>query len=312
MTSHPMDPSALQACLAGRYGLAVQRLEPFRDSGNATYIVHTCQQRYFLRVTKPAFHDTALSALEVQIFLQERCFPVPRLIFALDGEPYIPLRADDGEYLLALYELLEGTSLDPGQETERVGAMLGQLHTHMANYPGNLVTRGRHYFIDRFYDMLQAKRYPCIEAFTEIGEALWESVKDLPRGYAHGDAYPGNFHRTSEGQLYLLDLDTSCCGIPAYDLALFGNRSDYFQLQPDHARRTQQTFAGLLPAYRAFHPFPEGEEHALYRLIALSHFALQPTIVDIFGLDCIDEEFLDKQLLWHWQWQAQCEALHLW
>lgn len=307
-----MRPDALPSCLLEHYGLRAELVEPFRDSGNATFIVYAEGVKYFLRVTKPAFRDTALTAIEVHAHLQERGFPVPKLYLTTGGQRCLPIESPEGESLLALYEFLEGAPLETGQEPEAVGALLGRLHVAMEDFPGKLVTRDRDYFIDRFDRMIRAKESPQANAFAALGESLWKSVRDLPRGYAHGDAYCGNFHRTPDGRLYLLDLDTSCRGLPAYDLALAGNASDYFQLAPDHALRTREAFGRMLPAYRAHHPLAEAEERALHRLIALSHFALQATIVDIFGLGCVDDQFFDDQLLWHRQWREQCEALGLW
>ena len=44
-------------------------------------------------------------------------------------------------------------------------------------------------------------------------------------------------------------------------------------------------------------------------LIALYHFALQATIIEIFGMDCVDEEFFRRQLAWLYQWQEQCGGI---
>ena len=49
------------------------------------------------------------------------------------------------------------------------------------------------------------------------------------------------------------------------------------------------------------------EEAAFYDLIALYHFALQATIVEVFGMDCVDDEFFDCQLEWLYKWREQCE-----
>lgn len=43
----------------------------------------------------------------------------------------------------------------------------------------------------------------------------------------------------------------------------------------------------------------------MYEFIALRHFQLQATIVEIYDLDCIDEKFIDKQLDWIKQWRKQ-------
>jgi hypothetical protein len=46
--------------------------------------------------------------------------------------------------------------------------------------------------------------------------------------------------------------------------------------------------------------------------MALYHFSLQATIVELFGLDCIDEAFIDKQLDWLYRWKEECEWNGTW
>lgn len=43
-------------------------------------------------------------------------------------------------------------------------------------------------------------------------------------------------------------------------------------------------------------------------LIALYHFALQATLLEMFGPDFVDEAFLDRHLDWLERWRRQCEA----
>jgi hypothetical protein len=38
-------------------------------------------------------------------------------------------------------------------------------------------------------------------------------------------------------------------------------------------------------------------------MIALYHFALQATIIEIFGIDCVENAFFDRQLAWLNQWR---------
>lgn len=38
-------------------------------------------------------------------------------------------------------------------------------------------------------------------------------------------------------------------------------------------------------------------------MLALYHFALQATMIEINGLDCVDEAFFDRQLSWLYQWR---------
>ena len=43
--------------------------------------------------------------------------------------------------------------------------------------------------------------------------------------------------------------------------------------------------------------------------VAIRHFQLQATILEIYGVDCIDEGFIDGQLYWLNKWQ---EAMTDW
>ena len=43
--------------------------------------------------------------------------------------------------------------------------------------------------------------------------------------------------------------------------------------------------------------------------VAIKHFQLQATILEIYGVDCIDEGFIDGQLYWLNKWQ---EAMTDW
>ncbi len=45
---------------------------------------------------------------------------------------------------------------------------------------------------------------------------------------------------------------------------------------------------------------------ALYDIIALYHFALQATIIEIFGINCVDNALFDRQPDWLYKWQNQC------
>lgn len=273
-----MAEAEILRVLNARYPIRFDRLEFLRDSGCRAYAAFAGDRKYFLRVTKPALFDTASSALEIQVFLQKRGFAVPPILFTKENAPCV-----------------------------QMGALVGELHRLMEEYPGNLIKRDRQFYIGRYLDILRRKRYPRAEEFAAYGEALWERVKDLPRGYCHGDMYRGNFLKTPEGSLYLLDFDTSCEGFPLYDPALICNMTDYFQWDEDGYSKSKDVFARFLPEYAERSPFGRQNAGAFYDLIALYHFTLQATIIEIFGLDCVDDVFFDWQLDWLYRWREQCE-----
>ena len=151
------------------------------------------------------------------------------------------------------------------------------------------------------------KQYKKVNEFEIYSNSLWDKIKDLPSGFCHGDMYCGNIHKTPEGELYLLDFDTSCKGFPIYDLALICNMTDYFTYDESMFEKTKHVFEKMLPAYQKFNLISQVEINSFYDMIALYHFALQATIIEIHGIDCVDSTFLDNQLEWLYKWQEQCE-----
>lgn len=289
------------------YAMNFDSIEFVRDSGCTAYAVYADGSKYFLRVTKPMFFETASKSLDIHLYLQKQGFDVPPVIFTKDGTPCVRASDADGQYFYVLYEFIEGREVDPESDAEIIGAFIGRLHQVMKGYPGDLTRNDRYYYVDKYIHILQAKQYDKADEFAAYGERLWERVKDLPYGYCHGDLYRGNILKTPEDRLYILDFDTSCEGFPMYDPALICNLTDYFELEDDGYIKSRSVYERFLPEYLKYSSLSDKEIGAFCDLIALYHFALQATIIEIFGMDCVDNEFLDKQLRWLYQWQQQCE-----
>jgi len=286
-----------------RYPMRFDRHELLRDGGSTSYAVFSGGDKYFLRAIKPAFFDTAVRGADIQAFLHNQGFPVPPVIRAKDGKPYV--QTADG--LLILYAFVEGGESDPERDAEEIGALTGRLHNAMKGYRGGLVKRDKHFYVGRYVEILKKKQYPKTDEFKTYGNELWEKVKDLPRGYCHGDMYCGNIHKTPGGAHYILDFDTSCEGFPMYDPALICNRTDYFNYDENGYERSKAVFSRFLPEYLKYNPLEIEGIDAFFDFIALYHFALQATIIEMYGLDCVDGLFLDRQLDWLYKWRAQCE-----
>ena len=198
------------------YSMNFNKFKLLRDGGSTSYAAFAGSERYFLRVLKPAYFDTAIAGADIQVFLQEQGFPVPPVIFTKDNLNYV--KTDNGLYIL--YEFIEGKESNPRKDAEKIGALMGKLHRTMKNYSGKLIKRDKYFYIDRYIEILKRKQYPKSDEFEAYGDALWEKIRDLPRGYCHGDMYCGNIHKTADGKLYVLDFDSSCEGFPMYDPAL--------------------------------------------------------------------------------------------
>lgn len=292
--------------IAKNYNISFDNFVLERDSGSMAYSTVSNGVKYFLRVIKPAFIDTAVDAVQVQAFLQKKGFPVPPIIFTINGEPCVKEKREDGNYLYVLYDYIEGVESEPMQDAEKIGALIGKLHSNMTDYTGNLRKRDKHFYIGRYIDILKKKQYEKAGEFEKYGESLWNKIKGLPRGYCHGDMYSGNILKTPNGELYILDFDTSCEGFPIYDLALICNMTDYFTYDESKFEKTKTTFNKVLNEYKKFNSLSQPEIESFYDIIAVYHFALQATIIEIHGIDCVDSTFLDNQLQWLHKWQDQC------
>ena len=284
----------LLCMLNHHYPMRFDNIEFAREGGSKSYLAFAGKQKYFLRSVKPAFMEAAIRGVDVQLFLQEQGFPVPKIVLTNDGAAYTQ---DDG--LFILYEYIVGIEADPMRDGQAVGALVGQLHQFMQKYPGQLIQRDRQYYIGNYVNILRERNYPEAEEFAAHGDALWQRVKDLPRGYCHGDLYRGNVLKTPEGKFYLLDFDTSCEGFPLYDAALFCNMTDYFKFKRGDFSKTRKAFEKFMPGYADF--------NVLFDLIAVYHFALQATIMELFGPGCVDHHFFDKQLDWLARWSNECK-----
>lgn len=307
-----MNEEEILNFLEAQYPITVERVEFLRDSGSVAYTVYGKNEKYFLRITKPTYYETAVSSLDIHLYLQSKDCNVPRIIFTQDGNACTPLGKDEEKKYGVLYEFLEGDEVNPEQDAEEIGKLLGKFHAVMESYAGELKKQDRHFFVERYLEILRRKNYKRVEEYVTYGNELWESVKDLPKAYCHGDMYSGNIHKTPEGKLYFLDFDTSCLAFSVYDLVLIANRTDYFEYKEDGYEKTKEVFLRMLPEYQKVRKLSEQEIGAFYRLIALYHFALQATIVEIFGLDCIDEAFIDRQLDWLYRWKEECKQNGTW
>lgn len=302
-----MEQTEILNILNDRYPMQFDALEFVRDSGSVAYSVFSDDRKYFLRAVKPAFFDTAINSTDIHVFLQKRDFSVPSILFTKENAPYIRVSGNDGDYLFILYEFIEGGEVDPEKDAEAIGSLLGKLHRTMRDYPGALIKRDKHFFIGRYIDILRTKQYPKADEFAVYGDALWEKVKDLPRGYSHGDMYRGNIHKASDGRLYVLDFDTSCEGFPMYDPVLICNMTHYFNYYKCRYERSKKVLERFLPEYLKYNALMQMEIIAFFDLIAVYHYQVQATVMEIFGLDCADNAFFDKQLDWLYRWQEQCK-----
>lgn len=304
-----MEESRILSILQENYDCKITDIEFLRDSGGTVYIASGSGQKFLLKITKKAFQDTILQSVKVMCYLSENHFPVPAVIKTKSGTPTLEVSEKGENYLFILYEYIQGKEPELSACAEKVGELAGQLHRLLSAYKEDLIIRDFHFFIERYIDILRRKEYPQINAYTDLGKKLWERVKDCPAGVCHGDFHRGNLLETEDGKLYLIDFDTICTAPRMFDIATMCNMTDYFHLQSDDIKTTEKVYQNFLAGYTSKNHLSEAERQTFHDWVAVRHFQLQATIVEIYGLDCIDNHFIDEQLKWLESWCKQSAAL---
>ena len=297
-----MDERYLQEILTEYYGIEKPSLEFLREGGTLTYIVKG-RNKYLLKVIGNAFSETARQSVSIMRYLEQNLFPVPKIMLTKSKDAIFEMRFDGEKKLIVLMEFIDGD--EPKLETcpTEVGDLVGRFHQLMNKYPAELIAHGKEFFIDRYLDFLRKKNYPRIKEYEELGNSLWNKVKNLPQGNCHGDLHRGNLLQDHNGQIYLVDFDTACRAPLMFDVMVMCDMTDYFNLKQEDIEITKEVYQKFISGYSVNRKLSREEILSFPYWIAIRHFQLQATILEIYGIDCIDEGFIDGQLYWLTRWQ---------
>lgn len=304
-----MDVQNIHSLLSCNYGMDAQSIELNREGGNVSYTVNGGNNKYFLKIIRPPFLETAMQSIDIQMYLLRSRFPVIPIVLTQAGTPCVLAEDQGRECIFVLYDYIDGGEPDP-EDTQKAGALIGKLHQVMKGYPGRLPVRDRHFFIDRYIEIMKKLKYPKMESFLAYGNELWEKVKDLSRGYCHCDLYRGNIHKAGGKAMYVVDFDTSCMAFPMYDVVLFCNDTHYFEFQEEGFLRSKARLERFMAGYSRYCSLSKEEISAFYHMIAMYHFQLQATMLELYGYDTGKFEFFDRQYDWLIRWKEQCQKMN--
>ena len=212
--------------------------------------------------------------------LAEAGYPAPRPVRAHSGE----LVGVAGPWLTWATTFADGPVLRPSLDQLRsLGSALGRLHTVAAVGPAGAgaeagpgkaawhpdaavaTTLAR---LDAVADRLPDDWRSMHESFLRTTLAVQHWAGRLPTGLVHGDAWAGNAVAGPDGEVTLIDWETSGIGLPVLDLGnclaechldadLPPDRPEAWLVQPD-----EQRIAAVAEGYRA-HRVPTGAEREL-------------------------------------------------
>lgn len=296
-----MNEKQLSEILATHYGIEKPSLEFLREGGSHTYIV-SGKTKHLLKVISGAFLNTARQSVSTMMYLGENAFPVPKIIWTKDGNATLETTIDGEKKLIVLMEFIDGEEPDLNECALEVGALVGRFHRLMDQYPAKPVSHGKEFFIGRYLDFLRQKNYPRLSAYEELGERLWKKAGNLPQGNCHGDLHRGNLLQNADGKIYLVDFDTVCRAPLMFDIMVMCDMTDYFNFRSEDLETTKHVWRKFLSGYREYRVMSCEELLSFPAWVAIRHFQLQATILGIYGTDCVDEKFIDSQLLWLNKW----------
>ena len=302
-----MEENKVITILQNNYDYKIKSFEFLRDSGGTVYIVNGEYRKFLLKIAGKAFIDTFRKSVDIMCRLYDNNFPVPAVIKTKSGMSMLKISEDGQEYLFVLYEYIEGSELDLSICGEKVGSLIGQLHKLLFAYESELKKRDFQFFIKRYTDILHRKGYPYVSEYEKLGARLWERVKDCSAGVCHGDLHRGNLLETADGNIYLFDFDTVCTAPRMFDIMVMCDMTNYFNLQENDIKITKSVFENFLKGYTRHIDLTETELATFNDWVAIRHFQLQAAIVEIYGIDCIDNNFIDGQLKWIEKWCNQAD-----
>ena len=253
-----MNERYLQEILPEYDGIENYSLEFLREGGAHTYIV-SGRSKYLLKVIGSAFSDTAKQSVSIMRYLEENGFPVPEIILTKGGKSILEMDADGENKLIVLMEFIDGDEPELEKCASEVGDLVGRFHQLMEGYPAEPVLHGKEFFIDRYLDFLHKKNYPRITEYEELGDRLWEKVKDLPTGICHGDLHRGNLLQDHDGKIYLVDFDTACRAPYMFDVMVMCDMTDYFNLKQEDIELTGEVYRKFISGYTDHHKLSHEE-----------------------------------------------------
>lgn len=300
-----MNDHLIKETIKQHYGLEVNSMVSTDEGITKSLILETNEGKFILKLVLESFKETMSHSLNVLLYLESMGFESPRVKLSLSGDAYI----DYENQSIVLYKYIE--SGETVIDYSCLGDLVGRLHACMKSYDGELISQDKHFFIDRYIKLLELKDYNVIKLnkYRKLGDFLWHKVKDLPRSYCHGDLHLGNILHGIDKN-YILDFDTSCMAFSMYDVMVLCNATDYFSFNVEALKETQMNYACFMSTYSNHNDVSEVEMNCFYYLIGVYHFQLQATILEIHGLDCVDYEFINRQLNWLYEWMSACEELY--
>jgi Ser/Thr protein kinase RdoA (MazF antagonist) len=304
-----MNPSELLIILNACYPMQIEQVYLHREMIGRVYVASGASGRYILKVYRSFHTANALSAIGIILYLHPKQYPVAAIVPTRSNESHVTLRTSREPEMAVLFDYIHGQEPDIEGEIEGIGRQVGCLHRIMRDYSGDLIRRGKEFYIDRFISMLRALSYnPVrIDELEAYGDELWSRMKRLPAGFCHGDLHTGNMLQSEPGKYTLFDFDAAARSFAVIDVTTLCDASNFNHFDESAYERTLRRFERFYASYNLECTLNDSEIDAIFDFIPIRHYELIATITECQSLTSLSSAFLDEQYDWLLRWRELCE-----
>jgi Ser/Thr protein kinase RdoA (MazF antagonist) len=189
-----------------------------------------------------------IKPVAVLLFLEQQNYTAPRVVRTLSGE----LTGTCKGWWTFMTTFVEGSLVDYSTESlYALGRITGKLHALSPEAAAAIVPP-----VQASWKQPQETVPECLRLLTQVDdhippelrsfcdevraslERIEDAAKSLPETVIHGDCWPGNVVRTTDGEVVLVDWDGAGFGPPVLDvgsllLTCHFNQPNYPSIQPD-------------------------------------------------------------------------------
>jgi Ser/Thr protein kinase RdoA (MazF antagonist) len=296
---------------AQSYGIDPVKTVLYRNSGGMLYFIETADRKYAFKVysiyqTRDKIHSQAYRAKEsfgVINHLYENGFAVPKIYTTVDSKLWCEFPMAQGSGTGALFEYIEGHAVDYSDIADDIAETTASMHNIMNDYAGPLSRLGEDFYIGRMMKILRKyyKENDKIRELEQFGHMAFDKIRDLPRGFCHGDFGTHNI-ASKDGRLFVFDFDVASRAYPMFDIALICDTSNFWEFDVKAIRKTQDNIYRFADIYTKHCTLKEEEIDSFKYFLALRQYEVRATVSHVslpkVGSHFLNEGYLDSLHGW--------------
>jgi Ser/Thr protein kinase RdoA (MazF antagonist) len=308
------NQTALAKLLSEIYDIKFSKIQHHRTMVGSLYILWEADKRFVFKLYRKEDSQAAMQSTRIFNFLVKKQFLVPNIIPTQQDQDFVTLQMPEGSRFGVLLQYISGSNPLVTKDIDRLAELTANLHKKMISYPTPLPKLQKSHYIDRYLQVVKDLGFAKdkIAEMETFGDSIWQSVKDLPRKFAHGDLHTGNMIKTRNDKIFLYDFDIASKGFAMLDVATICDCTDFNYPKKEEIEKTKRNFEKFYLTYAKYINLTKSETDSFFQLIALRHFELNGTIPHYhFGLTgnhWFNQTTFNRLYNWMKTWQEYAKS----